>query len=255
MSPANTEPQPAQVRQTSLKGLKLPITIEHFRSLETRQQNDLVAEQVMGWRLYEWEDECSQSTPGAEWQHGSEYYALKCKLWAPGYMEDALEEDEEALMDWEENYGSRDWVGDLGAAMKLLEQLADRQPAVCKYTPTAALPWSWYCCMFGKDKTTVWGHGATDFEGLPAAIAVTCLEAIGAIDDSPLAHTPAVEELVLQTAQLGPLADVPGNRVNSRFCHQQQTWIVEETVLTQDGEETNSWLTQYRNGHYVFHAV
>lgn len=255
MSPSHAEPQPAQTRQTRLKGLKLPITVEHFYSLETKQQNALVAEQIMGWELYDWEEECSQFTPGAEWQHGSDYYALKCTLWAPAWLGFVLEDDEEALLTWAEGYGSRDWVTDVGAAIKLLEELQDRQPAVCKHTPSVASPWSWYCCMFGKDKTTVCWHGAADFAGLPAAIVATFLEAIGAIDNSPLAHTPAVEEQVLQAATQGPLAGIPGHRVHSRFCQQQQTWVVEELVVTQDGEETNSWLTQYRDGHYVFHAV
>ena len=57
-----------QHRQTSLKDLTLPITSEHFRSLPTQQQNNLVSEQVMQWQLYDWEEECSELTPGAEWQ-------------------------------------------------------------------------------------------------------------------------------------------------------------------------------------------
>jgi hypothetical protein len=244
-----------ETRQTSLKGLKLPITVEHFRSLARKEQNALIAEQIMGWQLYEWEDECSQFTPSAEWQYGSDYYAQKCTLWAPTHLDNALEDDEEALTHWEEAYDSREWLSDIGAAMKLLEPLQDRQPAVCKYTPSVAVPWAWYCYLIDKDKTAVWGHGATDFAGLPEAIAVTCLLAVGAIDNSPLACTPAVEEQVLQAAQLGPLAGVPGNRVNSRFCHQSRPGLSKQPVVTQDGEETNGWLTQYRNGHYVFHAV
>jgi hypothetical protein len=93
-----------ETRQTSLKGLKLPITVEHFRSLARKEQNALIAEQIMGWQLYEWEDECSQFTPSAEWQYGSDYYAQKCTLWAPTHLDNALEDDEEALTHWEEAY-------------------------------------------------------------------------------------------------------------------------------------------------------
>ena len=244
-----------QPRQTSLKGLKLPITIEHFRNLEPSQQNDLVSEQVMGWQLYHWEEECSQFTPGAQWQYGSDYYALQCSLWAPKALDTAFADDEETLLTWEAAYGSRDWVTDIGAAMKLLEALADQQPEVCKYTPDNAIPWTWYCRAVHADNKTVCWHGSEDFEGLPLAIVLTCLEAIGIIDNSPLTDTTAVEEQVLQAISRVPLANVPGNHVNSRYCHQEQTWIIEETVITQDGEEINAWITRYRNGHYVFHVV
>ena len=42
--------------------LKLPITVEHFRSLDTNEQNALVSEQVLRWHVYEWEEECTSVT-------------------------------------------------------------------------------------------------------------------------------------------------------------------------------------------------
>jgi len=231
----------------------LPLTIEHFRCLETKEQNDLVAEQVMGWQLYGWEEECSQLTPGAEWQNGSDYYALKCTMWAPKALDTILEDDDMALLNWEETYGSRDWVTDIGAAMKLLEALANLTPAVYKSVPTDLLPWEWCCRVFKPNTTKAFCfNGADTFEGLPAAIVLTCLESLGVIDNTPLTNTSAVEELVLQAAAQGP---APGHNVDGRYCYERQTWIITETTHTLDGEDTDHWLVQYRNGHYVFQPV
>ena len=147
-------------------------------------------------------------------KNGSDYYALKCSLWAPKALDFWLEDDEEALQNWEEGYGSRDWVTDIGAAMKLLEALADQQPEVCKYTPSIAVPWVWYCRVSRADHKTVCWHGSEDFEGLPLAIALTCLEALGVIDNSSLAQTPAVEEQVLHCqARPGSTATEHSHRI------------------------------------------
>lgn len=36
-----------------------------------------------GYWLYEWYEECSQFTPGARWVAGTEYYAVRCRMWIP----------------------------------------------------------------------------------------------------------------------------------------------------------------------------
>lgn len=208
----------------------------------------------MDWQLYQWEEECSQFTPGATWK--SDYHALDCTLWAPKHLDALLEDDEEALLNWEEGYGSRDWVNNVGAAVKLLEPLADQEPVICRYTPTSLVPWTWCCKVLKpRNRKALYYYGSETFGGLAFAITVACLDAFGVINNAPLEHDGDVEAQILQAAQLGPLSGVPSHRISSRYCHRRHTWIIEATHSTQDGEETDTWLTQYRNGHYVFQAV
>ncbi|MBW4557122.1 MAG: hypothetical protein KME59_14470 [Trichormus sp. ATA11-4-KO1] len=63
--------------------------------------NVLVA-QSLGWEKTEFEEECSQFTPGAQWQYGGDYHAVKVEFFVPP---DSAIDDEFDGESWFDNYG------------------------------------------------------------------------------------------------------------------------------------------------------
>ncbi|MBE9038480.1 hypothetical protein [aff. Roholtiella sp. LEGE 12411] len=71
----------------------------------------MLVAQTLGCKETGFEQECSQFTPGAQWQYGGDYHAVKIQLFAPD--DNATDEDFDAEC-WFDNYGyvpdfSTDW--------------------------------------------------------------------------------------------------------------------------------------------------
>jgi len=164
-------------------GIDLPLTVAQFLSLDVKQQNDLISEQIMHWVPYRLELECSQFTPGAQWIDGGDYYATVDTVMVPPEI---AEQEEHDVLEWLESYGSRDWVSNIGAAIRLFEAIELLRPAFYKSTPSGTLDWEWCCHVYqpltGKAARF---NGCVEFEDTAQVIALTVLEAIGVVAEKP----------------------------------------------------------------------
>ncbi len=252
MTTPSPDPNPTLPTRSEHLGLALPLTTEHFLSLAVKQQNDLIAEQVMGWVPYELESECSQFTPGAQWIPGGEYYALVSAVMVPP---DIAETEDDAVLEWLESYGSRDWVSDIGAAIRLFEAIELLRPAFYKSTPSSTLDWEW-CCHIYQPLTGVafCFNGCVEFKDTAQVIALTVLEAIGVINNAPIVNTETVRAAI-QARLLQVWAR--GSDLTLEYSPEHGTWRLTDTSPARSDNPTvvSTYLVRWRQGDYQFEPL
>ncbi len=90
------------------------LTVQSFQEID-----ELIAQQL-GWVKSSFESECSQFTPGAQWNYGTDWYTINIELLFPPEVVEALGEQE-----WTDNHYQ--WCAENGGAPRFSSNWDDTE--------------------------------------------------------------------------------------------------------------------------------
>jgi hypothetical protein len=140
--------------------VQMPLTPTRFHALNPDTQNLLIAEQLLGLVCV--------MQPGVE-------HILVC----PPAVAAQAELDPNALAEWQQSYGSTDFVSSVHAIAKVWQQLGIEDIEISQKPRTGVRPHPWSVVLVYEEREL--SGGATSVEEVPSLIAMLCLQLAGIV--------------------------------------------------------------------------